>query len=253
MTTSAAARWIVRPRPRPLAALRLVCFPYAGGGAQVYRTWPDALSAEIELLSIALPGRDARLREPLFRSMPPLVAALTDAIGGAIQPPFAIFGHSFGALLGFAFALELRRRGLTQPVQLFASGRRAPQLPEPRPMRDLPEPEFLAGLRRLGGIPDSVFDEPELMDYFLPILRADFAVTETTVLTADPPLDYPIVALGGTDDDRASPDELDGWRIHTAAGFDRELFPGGHFFLQTDRAGLLAALARRLARITAAR
>ncbi|HMG22849.1 MAG TPA: alpha/beta fold hydrolase, partial [Kofleriaceae bacterium] len=170
MTPSAAARWIVRPRARPDAALRLVCFPYAGSGAQVYRTWPDALPADVEVLSIALPGRDARLREPLFHRMPPLVAALTDAIGAAVRPPFAIFGHSFGALLGFAFALELRRRGLPEPVQLFASGRRAPQLPEPTPMHDLPEPEFLAGLRRLGGIPDTVFDEPELMGYFLPIL-----------------------------------------------------------------------------------
>ena len=104
MTSDSAARWIVRPRPNPGAALRLVCIPYAGGGAAVFRTWPDALPPEIELWAIALPGRDGRAGEPLFDRLAPLVTAMADAIGPRLQGPFAIYGHSFGAMVGFGLA-----------------------------------------------------------------------------------------------------------------------------------------------------
>lgn len=252
MTGAAASQWIVRPRPNPRAALRLVCFPYAGAGAHVFRTWPEALPAGVEVLAIALPGRDVRLREPLFHQLSPLVAALTDALASWLEPPFAVFGHSFGAMLGFAFARELHRRGLPGPLHLFASGRRAPQLPERDSLRGLPEPAFLAALRRMGGIPDAVLDEPELIAYFLPILRADFTANESETIAADRPLPCSITALGGVADERVTQDELDAWRAQTTAAFDREMFGGGHFFLQTERAAFLGSLAQRLARITAA-
>jgi medium-chain acyl-[acyl-carrier-protein] hydrolase len=244
--------WIIRRRPRPQAALRLVCFPYAGAGASVFRTWPDALPGNVELLAIELPGRESRLKERAFDRLPPLIAALTDAVAPMLQAPFAVFGHSFGALVGFSFARELRRRSFPGPVHLFVSGRRPPQLPEPPSMHELPDPEFLAGLRRLGGIPDAVFHDPEIMQLFLPILRADFTANETARTPHEPPLGCPISALGGLTDDRASAGELDAWRVQTTAAFEREIFAGGHFFLQTEHAGVLAWLSSRLAQITAA-
>lgn len=244
--------WIVRRRPRPRAALRLLCFPYAGGGASIFRTWPDALPADVELWAVELPGRETRAKERPFQQLAPLVASLADAVAAHLPAPFAIYGHSFGALLGVSFAQELRRRSLGPPVHLFVSGRRAPQLPEPSPMHALPDPQFLARLRLLGGIPDAVFAEPELMAYFLPILRADVAVNETAVAAPDEPLACPITAMGGLTDDRASTGELDAWRAQTRAAFDREMFPGGHFFLQSARTAFLGSLCRRLAHLTAA-
>jgi medium-chain acyl-[acyl-carrier-protein] hydrolase len=244
-------RWIFTPRPDPRARLRLVCFSYAGGNAAVFRTWPDALPAEIELVAIELPGRQARGREPLLDRLPPLVAALTDGVAGAIAPPFAIFGHSMGALVGLGFAHELRRRQLAGPVHLFASARRAPQLPERSPLHPLGDAALVDALRAMGGIPDAVLAEAELMAYFLPILRADLAVSETASIAGEAPLDCPITALCGASDERVTPDEVDAWRALTRAGFERALFPGGHFFIQTERAAVLAALSRRLSGILA--
>jgi medium-chain acyl-[acyl-carrier-protein] hydrolase len=243
MQPGSANPWIFRPRPNPTAALRLLCFPYAGGGASVYRTWPAGLPADVELLAIAMPGRDARAKA---------LAALVDGLAPVLDAPFAIYGHSLGAMLGFQLARELRRRQLPGPKHLFVSGRRAPQLPENWPTQHMSDPEFLAMLRQLGGIPDAVFQEAELMAYFLPIFRADFALSETAPSVQEPPLACPITALGGVSDDRAPLDELDAWQAQTTAGFEREVFPGGHFFLQSDRDLLLASLSRRLARITAA-
>jgi medium-chain acyl-[acyl-carrier-protein] hydrolase len=244
--------WIVRPRRNPRARLRLLCFPYAGGGASIYRTWPDALPADLELLAIELPGRETRPKERPFQQLAPLIASLADAVAGQLPAPFAIYGHSMGALLGWSFAQELRRRAAGEPVHLFVSGRRAPQLPDPSPMTGLPEPEFLARLHRLGGISDAVFREAELMAYFLPILRADIAVNESGANVPVAPLACPITALGGQLDERAGPGELDAWQAQTSAAFEREMFPGGHFFIQSERTAVLGALSRRLARITAA-
>lgn len=246
MRLDPAAPWIVRPRPNPHAALRLVCFPYAGGSASVFRTWPSALPPEVELLAIALPGRESRTREPLFDRLTPLVTCLADAIGAQLRAPFAIYGHSLGAMVGFGFARELRCRSLGQPVHFFASGRRAPQLPERIPLHKLSDPELLIALRRMGGIPDAVFDAPELIEYFLPIVRADIAVSETETIGLDAPLSCPITAMGGVGDDRVSVDELEAWRAQTTGPFEREMFPGGHFFLQSDHARVLSSLSRRL-------
>lgn len=251
MTPDPATRWLVRPRPNPRAALRLVCFPYAGGSATVFRTWPDALPPEVEVLAIALPGRDARAREPLVDRLTPLVASLADAIGPELRAPFAIFGHSFGAMVAFGFAHELQRRSLAQPVHFFASARRAPQLAERVPLHGLSGPDLLAELRRMGGTPDAVFNVPELIDYFLPIVRADIAVSETATIGTDAPLSCPITAMGGVGDNRVSVDELDAWGAQTTGPFEREMYPGGHFFVNDDRERVLGSVSRRLTRALA--
>jgi medium-chain acyl-[acyl-carrier-protein] hydrolase len=243
--------WIVRPRPVPGSALRLLCVPYAGAGASVFGTWPAELPAGVEVLAIELPGRETRFKERPFDRLAPLVAQLADAVAPGLSAPFAIYGHSLGALIGFGLARELVRRGRA-PAHLFVSGRRAPQLPEASPIHGLPDAELLARLHRLGGFREGVLQERELMELFLPILRADLAVTETAVIAPDDPLTCPITALGGLADDRATAPELEAWRLHTRGAVDREMFSGGHFFLQTARAALLASLSRRLARIAAA-
>lgn len=251
MASDPATRWFVRPRPNPGAALRLVCFPYAGAGATVFRTWPEALPPEVELLAIALPGRDARAREPLVDRLGPLVDRLADEVGPQLRAPFAIFGHSFGAMVGFGLARELQRRKLAPPVHLFASGRRAPQIPERVPLHRLPDRELVATLRRLGGTPDEVFDVPELIEYFLPIVRADIAANDGETIGLDAPLSCPITAMGGVDDERVAADELDAWRAQTTGPFERELYPGGHFFLHGERDRVLGSLSRQLTRAIA--
>jgi medium-chain acyl-[acyl-carrier-protein] hydrolase len=250
MSQNLAARWIVRPRPNPRAALRLVCFPYAGAGSSAFRQWPAALSEDVELLAIELPGRETRIREPRFERLAPLVAALTHAVAPRLDPPFAIYGHSLGSLVGLGFARELGRRGVPGPCHLFVSGRRAPQLPERSSLATLPDRELLAALRRLGGVPDVVFADPNLVAWYLPIIRADVRISDLEVIADDAPLACPITAFGGLTDNLATPAEIRSWRSQTSAAFDHEIFTGGHFFIQTERDRFLGSLARRLSRIT---
>jgi medium-chain acyl-[acyl-carrier-protein] hydrolase len=152
-----------------------------------------------------------------------------------------------GALVSFELTRLLRQQNEISPVHLFVSGRRAPQIPDPKPpIHALPELEFIEELRRLNGTPEAVLENAELMQLLLPILRADFTVLETYVYTHQPPLDCPITVFGGLQDQEANPDELEAWREQTSASFSLQMFPGDHFFINSDRLLLMEVLSKKL-------
>jgi medium-chain acyl-[acyl-carrier-protein] hydrolase len=247
MKSDPTAGWLFLPRPNPQAALRLFCFPYAGGSANVYRRWPAGLPDSVEVCAVRLPGREGRFREPPFTRLAALVDALAAALPPALDRPFAFFGHSMGGLTAFELARRLRRDGLPMPRHLFLSARAAPQTPGAEWCHTLPEPQFREHIRGLGGTPREVLEHPELMQMLLPMLRADFAVCETHTHHAGEPLDCPITIFGGLDDTSPRPEQLEGWREHTRAAFRRRMFPGNHFFLHSAESRLLQILSEELA------
>jgi medium-chain acyl-[acyl-carrier-protein] hydrolase len=219
--------------------LRLFCFPHAGGGATAFQGWAERLPPSLAVV----PMRPARRG-----NMAAMVAALGDAIQPFVHEPFAFFGHSMGAVVAFELARLLRRRHQPLPRVLLVSGARAPQFrrghvppPEPSPA------EFKEALRRLQGTPPEVLDDPELMSVILPAVREDAAIYRNYVYAEEPPLDCPIRAYGGAQDPNVRLEHLEAWAQQTTAPFAMRLFPGGHFFLQTDRDEFLAAVARDLA------
>jgi medium-chain acyl-[acyl-carrier-protein] hydrolase len=241
-----SGRWLKIFRPRPEAALRLFCFPYAGGGASVYRLWPDELPEAVEVCAVQPPGRESRWREEAFRHMEPFADAATEGIESFLDRPFAFFGHSMGAALAFEVTRRLVRRDGPLPLHLFVSGRPGPRTPDrEEPIHELPRGEFIDAIRGYSGTPEEVLQHEELMELVEPLLRADFSVSETYEYTPDPePLPLPITALGGVSDDDVSEDELASWEQETRGPFQMRLFDGGHFFL-TERSGEVLALVRR--------
>ena len=249
MSTHTATLWFTSPRPNPRALLRLFCFPYAGGGAAIYRVWPHSLPSEVEVCVTHLPGRGTRLREQPFTSLDALVEAAAEAIAPLLDKPFAFFGHSMGAMISFELARRLREQDRPQPAYLFISGRRAPHLPNHDPITyNLPEVELVRELRRLNGTPREVLEHPELMELMIPLLRADFSVVETYVYRPGVPLDCPLTVFGGLEDSDVSREQLEAWREHITGKFALRMLPGDHFFLNDAQAQplLLSALARDL-------
>lgn len=242
--------WIAFHRPNSQAHLRLFCFPYSGAGASIFYKWPDGLPKTVEVCSVQLPGRETRLSEPLFTRLTPLVEATAKALRPHLDKPFAFFGHSLGALVSYELARYLRRHDGLMPLHLFVSGHSAPHLPKvDPPIHDLPEPEFVAELRRFNGTPDEVLEHVELRELILPILRADFEMYETYAHETDHPLECPISAFGGLQDEEVSRERLEPWREHTNGAFSLRMFPGDHFFLNTSQSLLLQALARELGQL----
>jgi medium-chain acyl-[acyl-carrier-protein] hydrolase len=187
----------------------------------------------------------------LFNRLLPLVKAISQALLPHLDKPFAFFGHSMGGLVSFELARLLRNQYNLNSVHLFVSGSRAPQVPALRsPIHALPESLFLAELRRLNGTPEAVLENAELMQLLLPTLRADFAVIETYVYATEPPLDCPITAFGGLQDQEVNCNHLEAWRNQTSASFSLQMLPGDHFFLESAQPLLLQALYQELYQLT---
>jgi medium-chain acyl-[acyl-carrier-protein] hydrolase len=173
-----------------------------------------------------------------------------EAAGPGLAPyldkPFAIFGHSMGALIAFELARHLRREYAIEPVRLFVSGRPGPQTVRSRSINALSDSEFLKLLWAYNGTPEEALRNPELMELMLPVIRADFAVSQSYVYTPEPPLQCAITAFGGLHDETISREHLEEWREHTRGRFLLRMLPGDHFFLNTARALLLAAISKEL-------
>jgi medium-chain acyl-[acyl-carrier-protein] hydrolase len=246
-------RWLAYREVNPRARVRMFCFPYAGGGASVYRGWASLLPADVEVCPVQLPGRESRLRDQPFSRPEPMIETLAEVLQPYMDLPFVFFGHSMGGMISFELARELRRRGRKLPLALFVSGRRAPQVPaREEPIHELPEPEFIAKLRELNGTPEEVLQHAELMKLLMPILRADFAVNETYVYTEEEPFDLALSAFGGLGDEEVTREDVEGWRQHTRGRFRMRMLPGDHFFVHSAKDLILEAVARDLAEVSAA-
>jgi len=243
----APGQWVVPLRRTPDASVRLFCFPHAGAGASAFRAWSGTLPAGVDVLAVQAPGREARLAEAPFQHLPPLVAEVAGALGAHGDRPMAFFGHSLGAIVAFEVTRELQRRRRNGPIRLFVSGCRAPHRP-PRssPLHRLPDAEFLLELGRMGGTPHEILGEDELMALLLPVLRADFRLSESYLTSTTARVACPISAFGGRDDPEATAEDMAGWALHTTAGFRFRLFPGDHFFIFDGAVGVVDALASDL-------
>jgi medium-chain acyl-[acyl-carrier-protein] hydrolase len=247
MARMSANAWLPHAPRVTNARVRLFCLPYAGGGAAVYRPWVKVVPAEVQICAVQLPGRESRLMEPPFTRMDALIPALVAAIREHLDRPFAIFGHSMGALVGFELTRALRRANLSMPAHLFLSAHRAPHLPDRRPhIHQLNEADFRQALRELEGTPEEVLENRELMDLIEPTLRADFELCEVYQPAREAPLDVPMTIFGGIADPNVDEAELDAWREYTRAPVRVQMFRGNHLFLHQSQREVTEEVVRML-------
>jgi medium-chain acyl-[acyl-carrier-protein] hydrolase len=187
------------------------------------------------------------MAEPLCDDVVALMNNSYDELQPLLNKPFAFFGHSMGALVSYEFARRLQREERVGPVQLIVSGCMGPHLKSTdEPTYNLPEPEFIAELRRLQGTPAEVLDNSELMQLMMPIIRADFKASQTYEYVAGPPLQCPISAFGGLDDEMVTREKVEGWSRHTQSACRVRMLPGDHFFPNSSQPLLTGIIGREL-------
>lgn len=240
--------WANRKGGGVKAEATLVCIPHAGGGVSAYRRWAEALGPRIVVKPVQLRGRESRFREPPLTELRDVVADLYDLVLADTAQPFALFGHSMGALLAFELAHMLREKSGRTPLHLFVSSCRAPELRQvTNPFSDLPQAEFVAELnRRYGGIPAAILADQDYMAAVLPALRADFGIIERYQLEPRPPLACPLTVFGGRHDEVISQAAMTGWRRHTTGLFNLEMLGGDHLYLQAQQIAMAKLISSAL-------
>lgn len=230
--------WLLTPLPRPHAEMKLFCFAYAGGNANVFRSWLDKLDPRIELHAIQLPGRAARFKEPLLDSMESILDALEASKSfELINGDYAFFGHSMGASIAFELSRRLQAKNASLPKRLIVSGRRAPSLlvakDENRQYTyELPKDQFIERLKNLNGTPEALLAHEDLMNLMEPILRSDFKVIETWQYQPGACLNIPLSIFMGIDDEHVSEESLVAWKKESTQACEVHVFPGDHFYIQ---------------------
>jgi surfactin synthase thioesterase subunit len=245
---SADGKWFHVTHPRPGARLRLFCFHYAGGAAQMYNSWQRRFSPDVEVVAVQMPGRWTRLKEPLLRSVESMARSAAAAIEPLCDRPYAVFGHSLGAAVGFELIHTLAEMGAPPPVRFFASARNAPHRPSViEPLHRLPDEEFIRVLRdNYGALPKEILDDPEMRPIFLNVLRADLEAIESYRPAPRAPFAAPITAMGGRRDFAVDETQLAAWSELTTGGFELAMFDGDHFYIRTEEASVIQAIEKAL-------
>jgi surfactin synthase thioesterase subunit len=228
--------WFVIPRPRPQAAVRLFCLPYAGAGASAYRRWPAAMGADIEVIAVQPPGRENRIAEDAAFDRDDLAAAIATQIAGDDRP-YALYGHSLGGWDAYEVTRHLHRTGSPLPVKLYTGGCRAPHIPVTGTfagLSTLDDNTLVARIAQGGGLHEAILAEPELVELLLPALRADFTRLDQYTHTHGDPLPVPIVAYAARADTAVTVADIQPWDRHTTAGATVHEVDGDHFFLLDD-------------------
>ncbi len=227
--------------------IKLFCFPYAGGSADVFSKWKQYLEPGIELVPVELAGRGKRILDPLYHDIQDALEDVYRIVTAQISSAhagYAFFGHSMGCKIAYQLAQKIRDTEFAQPLHIFFSGRLAPHYRRERKktFHLMEDGEFAKEVVALGGTPPELFRSQELMDLFIPVLKNDFKMVETDVPGSGEirPLDCDISVFLGKEDNLTD-EGCNGWYQHTSGACNIHYFDGGHFFLN-DKAPKLVSL-----------
>ena len=226
------SNWFKIYNSSPQPKLRLFCFPYAGGSAQIFSEWPDKLPKSVDLFAIQSPGRGRRFSEPPIGCLQSKVQILHKEILPYTDVPYIFIGHSNGALLAYELARELQKSGNCNLKHIVISAKRAPHLPATKePIHNLEQQQFLEKLKEYDFTPDEVLENEELMELFSPMLRADFSLSETHSFDKSLQLDANASLLWGNQDEDVPLNDILAWNDLISGNTNLIEFNGGHFFI----------------------
>lgn len=236
------SQWFYIQKPNPNAVLRLFCFPYAGGGTAIFRDWHKSLPNEIEVIAIRSPGRENRFNEEPISSLPQLVELLFQNILSMLDKPFVFFGHSNGALTCFELARLLQRKQKSIPKMVILSAKCPPHLvKDTKNISQLPDADFLTELKEISGTPQAILENLELMELLMPMLRADFALSENLIYQNDILLQSQVTSFYGLKD-KITTAQIMAWQDLVLKPIQSVAFSGGHFFIDEQRDQVVSTL-----------
>ncbi|MPQ34068.1 thioesterase [Clostridium estertheticum] len=228
-----SSSWFCIPKPNPNAKIRLFCFPYAGGMPEIYYSWLNELSNQIELVVIKYPGHVPGSSETLYTNLTTLSKELAQILSRNTDKKYAFFGHSMGALISFELATQLNIIGAKAPEYLFLAAKNPPDIPvEQPPIYEMTMEEIIQLARSYNALPEEVLGNHELLKLIIPILKADFEMIEKWSINEDfKPLNTPMCVFSGINDSLGLPKNMAEWQKYTKSEFKMIKVPEQHYFI----------------------
>jgi surfactin synthase thioesterase subunit len=228
--------------------INLFCLHFAGGNKYSYRQYIERAPSFLNIVALESPGRGARMKEPLISDIHALVNDLYKQICDKVdEAPYAIYGHSMGGLVAYLLAVKLKEDNHNLPLHLFITGTTGPSAPSriERKRHLLDHKDFIQEIKELGGMPDEILQNEELLHYFEPILRSDFMVSENYVYEDYAPLNIPFTVITGTEEDMEGED-IYLWQKESTCAIDFKKLPGNHFFIYKYVQEIVDIIAKKL-------
>ena len=207
---------------------------YAGGDKNSFRPLIEGLEPFFEVETPELPGRGDRMAESFLKNKQDAVADLLSQVKKARKKevPYLIYGHSMGAILGHEICLAMEE-SMDAPAYFVPTGYPGPKIKNNPPIAGLPRTEFFAEVRKLGGLSDEVMEFEELLDFFEPVLRADFGLLEDKEnIPFDEKIKTPVFAVMGKNERYAL--NIRNWNHYTEAECECQIVNGNHFFINQN-------------------
>lgn len=161
------------------AKRRIICITHSGSYASQYAVWEKYLPNDVECVIYERPGSGMRLNEDFCQSWNLLIKDAVKSISPYLELPYILFGHSLGGSIAFEVVKELEKANKKLPVYLALGDREAPNYPPDKLRHHLSDQEFGQMLIDDYGMAAELVESPEIMEFFLPMLKHDFWLADT--------------------------------------------------------------------------
>ena len=225
--------------------INLLCLPFSGGSKYSFSALFNNTSGVYKPVVLELPGRGKRTPESLLYTIAEAENDLFQQALPFINTPYAVYGHSLGGLLAYILIKRIQKSGLKNPLHLFVTGATAPSVPYKKNYHLLGKKEFIEKIKSLKGMPAEIMENEEIMNYFEPIIRADFTLLETYRYEPSLPFHVPVTAFFGDEEDMQA-EEVEPWRTETTAAVEIDKMAGGHFFIYDHAARIQQIIEKKI-------
>lgn len=212
----------------------LIFIPHAGGYGENYISWFKDFSNSIDCRYILLPHRGKRTNDPMPSSINDMALQIATEVNELENIPISIFGHSMGGIIAFELAKAIETHTNRKLNKIFVSGCRAPSTELKYKIGHLNKEDFLKEIIKFGGVDPTYQENPELLNFFLPILKEDIRLCESYQHQHPSPVNSPIIVLWGTEDNLLYEEQVRAWTQHSFEKVTFFPFEGGnHFYLNS--------------------
>ena len=236
------SKWFKRRGSKECSTI-LLCFPYAGGTAQIYDAWHAHFALlDIEVIAVQYPGRMERMNEPCIDNAQELISCVIQELKQEkiLSRRTILYGHSNGAIAAFEFAKQLEQQDEQLVTHLFLAARNVPT-DKVKLRSKMSDEDLKVELKALNGTPDELLNNKEFMDIISPSIRADFAIGEDYRIESGTKLQSSASFIYGTEEN-ITQEDIGDWQQFFQEELSVFLLPAEHLFVNTHRQQLLSIL-----------